>query len=265
MEQPEPLKQHGAHIADHTSLVDLGNAISATARGIGRLRDDVNDWLDGAVQVMDDGIEEARHQLDQARRQLAVAQAALSACRDSGYYDSEKEEYVTPSCSCEERDVERAEKEVSRIHAVIERLERIKGEVEREIYEYRQPNGIITPGGGDGVLEYLSSSLATAANDRMDHILVVVEQYLHVSIGKHDNTPPVSDMPAAETSERKVDKFLKGMERIKRRDAVDSNLRTINSVDTVAVCPACHRPLIACICPRDENQNFIIFNYGNSR
>lgn len=274
MQQPEPIKPNSVYISDHRTLVDLGNVIRYTGGCILKLREAVDSYLQGVENAMQNKIEEFYQQLDSAQRVLCVAQQALCACRDSRYYDDEKEEWIEPSCSCEERDVANAQKEVNRIQKIIEKLQPVKNEVEHELYEYRQPYGIISPGGGDGVLQWLGDTHSNNAVDRMQKILDVVEKYLRVNI--HDINSPlsISNIPADvdswgySTAENKKEKgFRKSIELILDRQR-ENNFgdHKIHEANAIPLCPCCHRPYpIACICGMVEKEREHIFNYDLSR
>ena len=44
-EFPQPIKTQGAYIADHRSLVELGNAIEYTGDSVRKLREAVDDFF----------------------------------------------------------------------------------------------------------------------------------------------------------------------------------------------------------------------------
>lgn len=270
MEQPHPIRQQGAHIADHRSLVDLGNALQYTGDSVERLRSAVDGYFLSVTEAMEQRIGQVRAELEQARSWLAAAQSALSACRDRRRYDSEKEEWVVPDCSCEERDVTHAEKEVARIAKVVEHLEHIRSEVEHELYEYRQPMGIVTPGGGDGVLHWLGDTLTVEAMEQMDRILEVVERYLRVDMHNPGSTLMLNDATSAtgacDAEADKAEEFRIGIERLQQRQRYEAvGDHKLIKPDAVAICPGCHRPIIACICGYGQRQNSRIFNYDLSR
>lgn len=273
MQQPELIKHNGVYISDHRTLVDLGNALHYTGDSILRLREAVDDYFKSVERAMEDKIGEFRNKLNQAQQWLSAAQSALNSCRSRRYYDSEKERWVEPNCSCEERDVRNAQREVDRIQKIIDKLESIKSDVEREFSEYRQPVGIITPGGGHGVLEWLGDSHTKAATQKMDRILEIVEQYLRVSFSKYGAPSTIPDTASGSMSVEnsaiegdKAERFRKGVERIAERDkAQDYGDRALNKPNAVSLCSRCNRPKIACTCPRDPREYTNIFNYDFSR
>lgn len=272
MEQPEAIKPNGAYISDHRMLVDLGNALHYTGDSILQLREAVDGYFRAVEQAMERKIEEVNASLQLAQQALSAAEDALRACRDSGYYDDEAEEYVEPDCSCEERDVDEARKEVSRIREIIDKLERIKSDTDREFSEYRQPVGIVSPGGGDGILQWLGETHTKEATVKMDQILEVVEKYLRVNFGKNGCTL-IADRPEdmdcsgySPSEESKREKFRQGIERIiERQSAENYGDRQLSESNAVAMCPGCGRPIIACNCQRDPRERFRIFNYDLSR
>lgn len=273
MQQSEPIKPKGAYISDHRTLVDLSNAIRYTGQSVLRLREAVDGYFKAVERAMDDKIAEFRTRLARAREVLSAAQSALSACRERRYYDDEKDEWVEPNCSCEEREVRQAQKEVDRLEKIIEKLERIQSEVGSELYTYREPMGIVSPGGGDGVLEWLGDTHTQSATERMQRILEIVEKYLRVNIRDYGTPVYISDTPAdagfmgrSDSEDRKDLKFRKGIERIQQRQR-DENYgdRELVTPGAVAICAGCHRPQIVCTCGRDSLERQQIFNYDFSR
>ena len=253
-------------------MVDLGNAIEYAGDTVSKLREAVDGYFKAVEEAMERKIEEFRRELEAARQVLSAAQDALSACRASRYYDDEKEEWVEPNCSCEERDVRQAEKEVNRLEKIVKRLEDIKSNTEYEIDKYRQPGGMISPPGGDGVLSMLGESYTNEATDRMQAILEVVEKYLRVNIHSNGSTLSIDDsadsaiMGYTSGEEKKAEAFRSGIERILQRQK-DQNYgdRKINEANAVTLCPRCHRPFpIACIC-ENIRERATIFNYDLSR
>ncbi len=270
-EFPQPIKTQGAYIADHRSLVELGNAIEYTGDSVRRLREAVDDFFTGVERSMDDIIDAFEKKAEEARKQLDAADSALSACHNSQRYDEEKREY-RPSCRCEERDVARAQKKVDEIERKIERLRAIKDEVEYELGIYREPFGF-TPGGGDGLLRRLDEQVTRYAGEKMQRILEVVEQYLRVNVRDISSPHIVSDEPddaaMAEFSpseQRKADNFRKGIERLNELQCEDNyGDRALARPTGVVLCPRCHRPYpVACICA-NESERPVIFNYDLSQ
>lgn len=274
MQQSEPIKPNGAYISDHRTLTDLGNAIQYIGDCVMKLREAVDDYFKGVEKAMADQIEEFQQKLDIARRLLNTAREALDACLSSRYYDEEKEEWVEPNCSCEERDVANAQKEVDRIQKIIENLQSIRNDVECELYKYRQPMGMILPGGGDGVLEWLSGTHTNKAIDRMQKILDVVKKYLCINVRNINSPLSISEAPTdldtfgySPTEDKKEIKFRKGVERIlERQRKEDFGTRKLNETNAIPLCPYCHRPYpIACTCGMASKEREHIFNYDLSR
>lgn len=270
-EFPQPIKTQGAYIADHRSLVELGNAIEYTGDSVRKLREAVDDFFTGVERSMDDIIDAFEKQAEEARKQLDAADSALSACLNSQRYDEEKREY-RPSCRCEERDVACAQKKVDEIECKIERLRAIKDEVEYELDKYREPYGF-TPGGGDGLLRRLDEQVTRYAGEKMQRILEVVKQYLCVNVRDISSPHIVSDEPEDATmaefspsEQRKADKFREGIERLNELQRNDNyGDRALARPTGVVLCPRCHRPYpVACICA-NESEHPVIFNYDLSQ
>lgn len=272
MEQPEPIKQRGAYIADHTALPDLGNTLQYLGGSIMNLREAVDGYFQAVERAMERKIDEVRAELQRAQQALSAAQAALSSCRSQRYYDDEKERYVEPDCSCEERDVRDAEREVNRIEKILKKLEDIKSEVDREFSEYRRARGMIVPGGGDSVLEYLGKEHTQSATARLEEIMTVVKEYLTTSMSKQGGTLPDSEVFGDyqnELTPSKAQRFREASQKVLDKQTADNyGSRQINKANAIALCSKCGRPPVACICQRDslerERLN-IIFNNNYSR
>lgn len=266
MELPDLIKPNGVYIADHHSLMDLANALVYAGESIDSLRSAVDGYFKAIEEGMNKKIEEFQVQLQKAQRELSSAQSALSACQRSGHYDDDGD-YVEPDCSCEERDVAEAQKEVDSIQEIIAKLENIKSDIEREIYEYRQPFGIIIPGGGDGVLAAMSETYSREASTKLDDVIGIVNEYQNVNISKNGyaTSPNFDEEPTSQT-EIKAEQFREASDRIlqKQRDD-DFGGRQVIKGNSVVLCMGCHRPIVACICPNGPRQLEHIHNYRTSR
>ena len=267
MNLPELIKPNGVYISDHHSLMDLGNAIVYAGESIHSLREAVDGYFKSIEYAMAKRIDQVRIELQQAQQQLSNAEAALSSCRSSGGYYNDDDEYVEPDCSCEERDVEAARNEVDRLQEIVNNLEGIKSDIEHELYEYRQPFGIITPGGGDGVLAALSETSTKEASERISEILDIFQQYQNVNISKngYSSFAQVCAEPIEQTR-TKAEEYREATERIlQKQHEEDHGSRQINQGNAIAICSECHRPIVACVCTNGSLQRERIFNYEFSR
>ncbi len=263
MDLPELIKPNGVYVADHHSLMDLVNAIVYTGESLASLRSAVDGYFRSIENAMENSIDDFRRQLQDAQSRLSDARAALSACEDSGYYDDDGN-YVRPNCSCERAEVREAESEVDRIRKILERLEAIKSKVDSELYKYRQPFGVVIPGGGDGVLEYLSDNQSKEASDFMNRLLEIIEEYLSVNVsadGGVTSTPPKEE--PIEITRSKADAFREASVRVMERQRTEQPSSHPNNA--VALCLGCGRPVVACICANGPLQRERIFNYDISR
>lgn len=268
MEQPEPIKQRGAYIADHTALPELANTLQYVGGSILNLREAVDGYFKAVEKAMEREIEDVKDKLHHAEQALSDAQPALSSCQSSRCYDDEEGRYVEPDCSCEKHDVSNAEKEVKYIKDQLEKLKNIKSEVDSEFSKYRSPSGLLVPGGGDSVLKYLGEDHTRSATARLEEIITVVKDYLKTSMSKQGGTmrdSEVFDDKDNELSATKKQNFREASQRVLNRQPKS---RQINNPNAVAICAKCGRPTVACICQRDslerEGLN-IIFNNNLSR
>lgn len=270
---PPPERDHGACIKDHSVLADLGNAMSESGQAAMNLADAAEDYFHGLEQQMTDGLDRMKCRLDMARRAEDAARQALAACRERRYWDEEKQEYVEPSCSCEERDLRDAEKEVRRLQEIVEKMESLRDEIELELGHYREGGGFAVLPGGDGILRDLGQRFKDSAVERMENIAEVVQKYLTVPVRPGVPAPEIPEAPTdmdcagrSETLERKAEEFRLASERVRElaedRDRGDRELRR---PDGVAVCPNCHLPIVACRCPRDPRENYVMFHYNLDR
>lgn len=266
MELPHLIKPNGVYIADHHSLMDLANAFVYAGESIESLRSAVDGYFKAIEDGMNKRIEEFQLQLQQAQKELRSAQLALSSCQRSCHYD-EDGDYVEPNCSCEERDVKESQKEVDRIQKIIEKLENLKSDIEQELYEYRQPFGIITPGGGDGVLAAMSETYSKDASKKLDEIIGIVNEYQNVNISKNGYTSSTNvDEESSSQTQSKAEKFREASERILQKQREDDfGNRQVIKGNSVVLCMGCHRPIVACICPHGPRQLEHINNYSTSR
>lgn len=272
MEQPEPIKQRGAYIADHTALPELANTLQYVGGSILNLREAVDGYFTAVEEAMERKIKEVEVKLEQAQQALSDAQSALSSCQSSRCYDDEEGRYVEPDCSCEKHDVSNAEQKVKDIKDQLEKLKNIKSEVDSEFSKYRRRSYEFQGPGGDAVLEYLGNEHTQYATARLEEIMTVVKDYMTTSMAKQSETLPDSEVfgnKQNELSSTKAQKIREASQRVLDRHASENyGSRQINDANAIALCSKCGRPTVACICQRDSLERAwlnIIFNNNLSR
>lgn len=266
MELPEIIKPEGVYVADLHSLMDLGNAIVYAGEASASLRQAVDGYFTAVEHAMDRRIQEFEAELRRAQEALSQANAALSSCRQNYRYDEDGNR-IEPNCSCEERDVREAEKEVKRIQEILDKLRNIRSELGNEFYEYRLPWGILVPGGGDSVLDILSDGVTRRATDSMQEVVELVKEYRRVNCSQGGGyvPDPGADLETPEQTVSKREKLREATARVQQLQRDDDyGSRAINRGNAVALCSGCHRPPVACTCGRDPLQREM-FDYQRTR
>lgn len=119
----------------------------------------------------------------------------------------------------------------------------------------------------------LPSPLEGVSFERMENIAEVVQKYLTVPVRPGVPAPEIPEAPTdmdctgrSETLERKAEEFRLASERVRElAEDRDRGDRELCRPDGVAVCPNCHLPIVACRCPRDPRENYVMFHYNLDR
>ena len=243
----------GLFIRDIHSLEELNNIIGFTGEAMAKIEESVSKYIDGVQQVLDKQQDIIRQNLDEARQRLENAQKALSACYSSQTYDEDSGEY-TPSCDCEERDVESAQKEVDEWQKKLEEGEKIIGECKLEIDEYNDPGGAISPPGGHYLIENMCQSQTPNATQSLQEFIAEAHEYAQSDLGGERDIAPgtynsfVSDDDLPMTEEEKAAAFDSNIQGVKDEQESSSRYYDIQDANRAMCCPSCGRPLQMCSC-----------------
>lgn len=246
------MKDSNANIRDTRALDELNETLAHGADSILMLLDAVKGHLSGVQDNLKSQIDFLANELETAEQALAEAEEALRTCEASQKWDEEEHEY-TPSCSYESSAVATAREIRDECKRKYDEGCRIKSDCEREIELYQKDGGIISPSGGEKMLEYLAGDHTDKATMKMQEILKAAEEMssARVTIGGGSG-PAVSEKrksiegkPLIEGD--KKDRFKNSIHKISER-GYDSDYGVRKKEDVNTKCPICHRPILACIC-----------------
>ena len=254
------------HIRDIQTLYDLHNALEFCAEQSNSIVEGVNSYLDGVLRVLVAQKELLHKRLEEAKEQVRKAEDALYSCETLQEWDEEKKEYI-PDCSSE-ASVLREEREVeAECEAVYMEAERIYGACEKEISEYHEKGGLISPPGGEWTIRSLAEEKTEQAVKRLDEIIEQLKAILNVPMGgqaslNNSNQQDFKDGPLSD--EEKAKRFKNAAEKL--NSEIKAGNENIPGSNRVMACPECHRPLIACTCGRQAREIVMIYNnISNSR
>ncbi len=250
-----------AYIKDYEALLDLRTSMSYCGESLSKFIDEVDSYLDLCMDGFQRQKEVLERLVQEAAERLREAQSDLSDCEHSQEYDEEEKEW-RPSCSSERSHVNSAQSRYDKLKDQLDRANNIISNYEYELRQYREPRGILAPGGARAQLEYLANTHTKEGVEKMDKIIeIVVVKYL----GRQIEMP--TEMPEATTKEdayrlgierlnqmteevdsSKIRKFEEASERIREKQKQES--RDLAQPNVMMVCPYCHRPLRICICAR---------------
>lgn len=266
-----------AYIRDHRSLIELNNTLGYSADSILKLLDSVKSYMEGVQDVLAKQVEYLAHELEDAEQALAEAEEDLSSCEASQEWDEEEHEYY-PSCSSESQAVARAREVRDECKQKYDEGCRINDECKQEIELYKKDGGILSPPGGEKLLEYLAVEHTDSATNKMQEILDTVEDYTRTRVTTRESSGNSSDSAASEVSrpsedrpladEEKEDRFKNAIRNVIERQQ-DQNYgdRMIADANRAMKCPRCARPMAACVCGIDDRLkgNIQIINDDFSR
>lgn len=286
--------QEGAYIADHTALMDLGNMLKTVGNSVLRIKEAADGYMADVERHIQRGMEVLEKRYEEAERHLQAAQHAYSSCLSSQRYDEESNSYK-PSCSIEQRRVERAQKECTKIRSILDEVRRIQNDVEHELYLYRCTRGFLTPPGGGPLLEELGDDLTTSGTQCLSRILDKVEEYVRFDIrtgnrrniemekdevdgivfdehgiSKEDRRLLDSDQLKQKQQESKADIFRSGIEKIEKRQERDNYAGATGypgPPNAIVICSGCKRPVKVCTCQHERfrQEELPMFNYNFSK
>lgn len=245
-----------AYVTNSGSLRDLGHSIEMFSDSLAKLASSLESYIDGVLEEFKRQREIVARQVSAAEEVLSAAEDAASSCHLRQRWDEEDQCY-RPSCRSEERAVEVARDKVEQLQKILNKVDDILREYEKEKEEFYARPGFITPAGAGYCLKWLAETHSDNARKALDKVIDDVEKYerFPMSIKKSsvvasgmDVSPCIVNECPDEKRPSKVDLLNAAREKIKERQA-----REIGDgckADVVVKCPSCKRPLSMCICPR---------------
>lgn len=253
-----------AHIRDHQSLIELNNTLEYSADSILKILEQVDGYLKGVIEALKNQIKVLEDELRAAEEKMSEAEQDLSDCEASQEWDEENEEY-RPSCSCEAGRVRLAREIRDKCQERVNQAQSILRDCEYEIEEYKKTPGIVTPPGGEKLLEGLAKDHTDKATSKMREILAVVERYLRYNMSTKSSMfstastdlDGTNDSSRTLTPEEKKERFNSAIQRvIERQQNENYGSRQIADANRVIRCPRCGRPPIACICNNTREREY---------
>lgn len=182
------------------------NCASSTAVLRGSVRAHITECLNAAKDIIN-----RLKQIEQSAQQnYDRCSNAYYACQRSQRYDEESGEY-RPSCSCEERDLRRADNELYKARSAREQAEKRLRDMELEVSYYEQPHG------GEGLMNSITNEFVPNATNRLMALNDKVIRYETLEVTGCDIGDSSSSTPILSTSQSKVSIFGKGKERLEEK------------------------------------------------
>ncbi len=200
---------HQAHVSSEALQVLLDGLQScassvASLRGAGRVH--INECLNSAKSI----VSRLRDIENAADARYERCCSAYYSCQRRQKYDEEKGEY-RPSCSCEEREMKKAEDELYKARCTRERAESRLQDMEREVGYYEQPIG------GEGMMNSITDNYVPQATNRLMALNDKVQRYEALEISGIDIGDSSSSIRILDAPQSKTLGFGKGTERLKER------------------------------------------------
>ncbi|MCM1177772.1 MAG: hypothetical protein NC308_05965 [Clostridium sp.] len=259
------MSESKAYIRDLQSLAELNNALEYGSDSILKILESVNGYLQGVKDVLKGQLEALENQHCEAQERLAEAEQELSDCEASQSWDEEEHEY-SPSCSLEARCAISAREREQECRRKVEAAKAIFDECEYEISRYKMSGGPLTPPGGEKLMENLAKEHTAAASDKIEEILQIAGEYRQhkMSAGSSCLCPSPSEPVSVhcETErplsvEARKERHMNALEKvIERQHAENCGYDRIADANKVIKCPGCDRPLVACVCKNEREQEY---------
>ncbi len=200
---------HQAHVSSEALQVlldGLQSCASSVASLRGAVRAHINECLNSAKSI----VSRLRDIENAADARYERCCSAYYSCQRRQKYDEEKGEY-RPSCSCEEREMKKAEDELYKARCTRERAESRLQDMEREVGYYEQPIG------GEGMMNSITDNYVPQATNRLMALNDKVQRYEALEISGIDIGDSSSSIRILDAPQSKTLGFGKGTERLKER------------------------------------------------
>lgn len=200
------LQAHVSSEALQVLMDGLQSCASSVATLRGAVRAHINECLNTAKSI----VARLKAIEDVANARYERCSSAYYSCQYRQKYDEESGEY-RPSCSCERRDMKKAEDELYKARCAREQAEMRLKDMEREVGYYEQPTG------GEGMMNSITEDYVPQATNRLMALNDKVQRYEALEIAGIDIGDSSSSTPALATPQSKALSFGKGTERIKEK------------------------------------------------
>lgn len=238
-------------VRDPSSLVELNNTMEYVADSLLKIEESVDSYLEGVKTVLEEQRNAIKEKLDEAEEELSEAESDLSSCEASQTRDEDGN--YTPSCSSEERAVERARREVEKWQRKYDEACRIVADVNHEVDNYRFTGGILNPPGGKCFIKYLAGEHTDKATESLRNCIDIVNEYQEAPANNGEGVtgdimenPNKTDDDRPLSDEEKEQRFGEISGNVIGQQAHDS--RDLADANRVMKCPGCGRPMALCVC-----------------
>lgn len=198
-----------AHVSSRT-LETLAEGLQDCASSVSALRGAVRAHINECLGRARDAVARLRTIEEAANIRYERCSDAYYLCRRRQKYDEESGEY-RPSCDCEERDMKKAEEELSRVRNAREQAQMRLDDMEREVGYYTQPTG------GEGIMSSLTDEYIPRATERLRALDDKVTRYEGLQVAGIDIGDTSSSAPVLQSPVSKADAFGKGAERLREK------------------------------------------------
>ena len=244
-------------ILDHNSLAELNNSFEYAADSVLKVREAVNEYLNGVIKVMESHLKAARGRLDAAKERFAAIKENMTQSMDGaedvagvivsatyGAANAASLGVVGGLVAAAQADYERAqrnydkwEKNYNTAKEVLQQCKTYKSD-----WEYQN----LLSWGGDFYLEMLGKNDTDSATEKLRRIIEVVEKYLNVSIASNRNRSTDNVEVLNKEDKRKIQ--INSEKKVRNEQIYEMNYHNIANANRVAKCKECGRPLSICVC-----------------
>lgn len=253
----------GIHIRDIQALEEFNNAVEYAGEAMATIESNVSSYINGVKDVLEEQLEILRERLEEAKEALETAESELSDCEASQNYDEETREYH-PSCSCEERAVERARRTVDECQRKYDAGKRIVDECSAELSDYYANATILRPPGGHYMVEYMANTATPKASELIRQVIDKSKEINEADMGNDGIVPEVitnphvteNDLPM--TEEEKQEAFSQFIDETKDEQSDDLKRKDVRDANRAMRCPECGLPLPLCQCGH-RRDNVVIY------
>lgn len=247
-----------ANILETGVFSRLHNTYEFASGSIVGIVEAVNNYLDRVVEAIELQCDVIYEKLEEARSELAEAEAALASCEASQNWDEEEGRY-TPSCRYEAANVASARKEVDDWQCRYEQAKRILSECKAEQEKYHFKGGFIQPPGGEWTMRQLVEYDTKDALEALDGVIRDAEDIMVTPLSPDKGSVSLSESPAHNVPVSERDRPLTEKERTERaRNIVGFVMEDIENhhegktprSNRVIRCPECGCSLTICTCQK---------------